>query len=56
MRGLKGVPPRLFYDTFASASGTPWAVVFYSGDGIYDLHVVRKDGWATRLRCALNAR
>jgi len=52
MDGLKGVPPRLYYGTLATDSANPWAVVFYSGDGIFDVCVRRNsDGWVTALHC-----
>ena len=57
MDGLKGVPPRLYYGTLATDSGNPWAVVFYSGDGIFDVHVRRtSDGWVTALHGTLESK
>lgn len=65
MRGLKGVPPGLFFDSMAEPSnqtgsdqtgaGQTWAVVFSAADGIYPIRVWRKDGTVTRLHCTLAA-
>ena len=70
MRGLKGVPPGLFFDSMAEPSNQTgadqtragqtgaaqtWAVVFSAADGIYPIRVWRKDGTVTRLHCTLAA-
>jgi hypothetical protein len=53
---MKGVPPGLYYETLTNAAGKPWAVVFYAGDGIYDVHVRRRDGIVTELNCRLRSK
>lgn len=53
MRGLKGVPPGLYFDSMADSSGRTWAVVFSAGDAIYPIRVWRKNGIVTRLQSTL---
>jgi hypothetical protein len=55
-RGLKGVPPGLYFDTLTGAAGKPWAVVFHAGDGIYDVNVRRREGRVTELSCRLRSK
>jgi hypothetical protein len=55
MRGLKRVPHELYFDMLTDSTGRPWAVIFYVGDGIYDVRVQRKDGVVTRLDCDLRS-
>ncbi|MDB5318471.1 MAG: hypothetical protein JWN40_102 [Phycisphaerales bacterium] len=56
MRGLKGVPPGLYFDSLADGTGRTWAILFYVGDGIYKVRVWRRDGSVTRLHCTLNSK